>query len=167
MEQFTKRMTGAKRLNSPKSGAIFLSGLAVGAVLVYLLEPRTRLRRQAVLRDKTLSFAHRSLYLGSKLSRHLRNRMTGLLAITSEMLRPAGIDSDAKVAARVRSELGRATRYAHAVSVSVDRGRVSLRGALPPHEAGAVVRAAEVVKGVRHVENLLTPPLTEGQSPIQ
>ena len=167
MEQSTKRFTAAPSIPSPKSGAIFLTGLAVGAALVYLLEPRTRLRRQAVLRDKTISFAHHTLYVGSKLSRHLRNRLTGLIAITTDILRPEGVDSDAKIAARVRSELGRASRHAHAVSVSVDKGRVSLRGTLPPHEAGAVVRAAEVVKGVLHVENLITPPLTEGQSPIQ
>jgi len=144
-----------------------MAGIAVGAVAVYLLEPRTRLRRQALLRDKTISLAHRSLYLSSKLSRHLRNRLAVLIAITTDIIRPEGFDSDTKIAARVRSELGRATRHAHAVSVVVEKGRVSLRGALPPHEAGVVVRAAEVVKGVRHVENLITPPLAEGQSPIQ
>lgn len=164
MNRSTKQLIVAP---SATKGAIFLTGLALGAVAVYLLEPRTRLRRQAVLRDKVLSFAHRSIYLGSKLSRHARNRLMGLIASTADIVRPEGIDSDTKIAARVRSELGRATRHAHAVSVVVEKGRVSLRGALPPHEAGVVVRAAEVVKGVRHVENLITPPLAEGQSPIQ
>ena len=167
MEKPIKRLTHTPYAPSPKSGAIFLTGLAVGAALVYIFEPRTRLRRQAVLRDKTRSFARRSVYLGSKVSRHLRNRIAGFIAVTTDLVRPEGIDSDAKIEARVRSALGRATLHAHAVSVSVQRGRVSLRGALAPHEAGIVVRAAEVVKGVCHVENLLTPPLTEGQAPIQ
>ena len=167
MERSTKPFTRTPSIPSSRSGAIFLAGIAVGAVAIYLLEPRTRLRRQALIRDKALSFTRRSLYVGSKLSRHLRNRLTGLIASTTNMIRPEGLDSDTKIAARVRSELGRATRHAHAVSVSVEKGRVSLRGALPPHEAGVVVRAAEIVKGVRHVENLITPPLTEGHSPIQ
>jgi hypothetical protein len=167
MERPIKRLSLTPSVPSPKAGAIFLTGLAAGAALVYLFEPRTRLRRQAVLRDKTRSFARRSIYLGSKVSRHLRNQLTGVIAVTADLLRPEGKDSDAKIEARVRSALGRATRHAHTVSVAVNQGRVSLRGALAPHEAGIVVRAAETVKGVSHVENLLTPPLTEGQAPIQ
>jgi hyperosmotically inducible protein len=164
MEKYSTRLPVTPIL--PRGG-ILLAGIALGAIAVYLLEPRTRLRRQALLRDKTWSLAHHSLYVAARLSRHLRNRIGGLIAITTDVLKPEGIDSDTKIAARVRSELGRATRHAHSVTVSVDKGRVSLRGALPPHEAGTVVRAIEVVKGVRGVENLITPPLAEGHSPIQ
>lgn len=148
-------------------GVPFLVGVATGAVLMYLLEPRTRLRRQALLRDKTTSIAHRSVILGSRLSRHMVNRLQGLIAITSDLFRPEGIDSDAKIEARVRSVLGRATRHAHSVAVTVDRGHVSLRGSVAPHEAGVIIRATEHVKGVKKVENFLTPPVEEGQSPIQ
>lgn len=151
----------------PRIGLTFFAGVAVGAALTYFLEPRTRLRRQALLRDKTTSLAHRYAILGSKLGRHLRNRFQGLLAVSSDLFRPEGVDSDAKIEARVRSALGRTTRHAHSLSVTVDNGRVSLRGSLAPHEAGVVIRATEHVKGVRKVENLLTSPTEEGQSPIQ
>lgn len=167
MRQTTERTFQRDPSGAPRIGLTFIAGVAVGAALTYLLEPRLRLRRQALLRDKTVSFAHQSITLGSKLARHTRNRLQGLIAITSDLFRPEGMDSDAKLESRVRSALGRATRHAHSVSVTVDRGRVSLRGSLAPHEAGLVIRATEHVKGVKQVENLLTPPAEEGQSPIQ
>ena len=134
---------------------------------MYLLEPRTRARRQAIIKDKALSLAHRSLIAGGKLSRHLRNRIQGIIAITADLVRADTLETDAKIEARVRSALGRATRHAHAITVAVDGGRVSLKGPLAPHEAGIVIRAAERVRGVTRVENLLTPPMPEGTSPIQ
>ena len=151
----------------PRVGLIFITGIAVGAALMYLLEPRTRSRRQAILRDKALHVAHRSLTVGGKISRHIRNRIQGVVAVTADLVRPEGADSDAKIEARVRSALGRATRHAHTISVSVDGGRVSLKGPLAAHEAGVVIRATERVRGVKRVENLLTPPTPEGSSPVQ
>lgn len=167
MQQSTKRSILSGTARTTRIGLPFVAGLATGAVLMYLLEPRSRLRRQALLRDKTSSLAHQYITLGSKLSRHMRNRLQGLLATTSDLFRPEGIDSDAKIEARVRSALGRATRHAHSVAISVDRGHVSLRGAVAPHEAGVIIRATELVKGVKKVDNLLTPPVEEGHSPIQ
>ena len=152
---------------TPRVGLTLLTGIAVGATLMYLLEPRTRLRRQAILRDKAIRLAHRSVILGNKLSRHLRNRFQGLFAVTVDLIRPEAMDSDDKVAARVRSALGRATRHAHTITVEVQGGRVSLKGPLAAHEAGSVIRATERVRGVKRVENLFTPPIPEGSSPVQ
>lgn len=167
MQPTTERFFKRASFRSPRIGLIFITGVAIGAALTYLLEPRMRLRRRALLRDKTVSFAHQSLALGSKMARHTRNRLQGLIAITSDLFRPEGADSDAKIESRVRSALGRATRHAHSVSVTVDQGKVYLRGSLAPHEAGLVIRATEHVKGVKKVENLLIPPAEQGQSPIQ
>jgi hypothetical protein len=167
MRQTTERIFQRDPSRAPRIGLTFLTGVVVGATLTYLLEPRTRLRRQAFLRDKTASFAHHSFTIGSKVARHTRNRLQGLIAITSDLFRPTGIESDQKIEARVRSILGRTTRHAHSISVSVERGNVSLRGSLAPHEAGEVIRAAERIKGVKKVENLLTPPAEMGHSPIQ
>jgi osmotically-inducible protein OsmY len=80
---------------------------------------------------------------------------------------PEGADSDATIEARVRSALGRATRHAHTITVAVEGGRVSLKGPIAAHEAGVVIRTTERVRGVKGVENLLTPPMSEGTSPVQ
>jgi hypothetical protein len=152
---------------TPRGGLLLITGIAVGATLMYFLEPRTRLRRQAILRDKALHLANRSVVMGGKLSRHLRNRIQGLVATTADLMRPEGIDSDAKIAARVRSALGRATRHAHTITVEVQEGHVLLKGPLAAHEAGTIIRATERIRGVKRVENLLTPPMPEGSSPVQ
>jgi hypothetical protein len=152
---------------TPKVGLVFFTGIALGATLMYFFEPRSRLRRQAILRDKAVSLAHRALFTTRTLSRHLGNRLQGLIVTTADLIRPEGVDSDAKIEARVRSALGRATRHAHIITVAVEGGRVSLKGPLAAHEAGAVIRVAEKVRGVRRVENLLTPPMAEGTSPVQ
>jgi len=87
--------------------------------------------------------------------------------MTADLIKPEGIDSDATIAARVRSALGRATRHAHTMTVEVQEGRVFLKGPLAAHEAGGVIRVTEGVRGVKRVENLLTPPMPEGTSPVQ
>jgi len=167
MRQTLNRYSSLGLRQTPRVGLILLTGIVVGASLMYLLEPRSRARRQAIIRDKALSLAHRSLFVGGKLSRHLRNRIRGILAITADLVRAETLDTDAKIEARVRSALGRATHHAHSITIAVEKGRVSLKGPLAPHEAGVVIRATERVRGVRRVDNLLTPPLSEGESPVQ
>ncbi|MEY4668842.1 MAG: hypothetical protein RL518_1541 [Pseudomonadota bacterium] len=167
MKETLKPYSPLRTVRNPRISLVFLGGIALGASLMYLLEPRSRLRRQAILRDKAISLAHRSRIISGKLSRHLRNRLQGLISITADIVRAEGLDSDAKIEARVRSALGRATQHAHAITVAVERGRVSLKGPLAAHEAGVVIRVAERVRGVRRVENLLTPPMPEGTSPVQ
>jgi len=167
MKETLNRPITLHAARTPKIGVIFVTGIAIGAALTYLFEPRFRSRRQAILRDKTFSFARRSVVLGGKFSRHIRNRLQGLVAVTSDLMMQEGLDSDSKIEARVRSALGRASKHAHTITVAVNDGRVSLRGPLAAHEAGVVVRATERVRGVKRVENFLTPPLSEGTSPMQ
>jgi len=167
MKQTPNRYSFIRLGGTPKGGLVLLTGIAVGATLMYLLEPRTRSRRQAIVRDKALRLAHRSLTASGKISRHLRNRLQGVVAMTADLIKPEGMDSDATIAARVRSALGRATRHAHAITVEVHHGKVSLKGPLAAHEAGGVIRVTEGVRGVKRVENLLTPPMPEGTSPVQ
>jgi osmotically-inducible protein OsmY len=167
MRQTLNRYSSLGVRQTPRVGLILLTGIMVGATLMYLLEPRTRARRQAIIRDKALSLAHRSIIVGGKLSRHLRNRIQGVKAVVADLVRADSLDTDAKIEARVRSALGRATHHAHSITVAVAEGRVSLKGPITPHEAGVVIRATERVRGVKRVENLLTPPMSEGNSPIQ
>lgn len=153
--------------NAAKLGIVFLGGVAIGTTLMYLLDPRAGTRRRIVLRDKTGSFLLRSARLSGKLARHLTNKLGGAVAIAADFARSPGIDSDGKIQARIRSILGRTIAHPRSVDVSVINGRATLRGTLPPHLAGAVVRAAEEVRGVKGVENLIVAPIEEGASPIQ
>lgn len=144
-----------------------LSGILLGATAMYLLDPRAGPRRRAIVRDKTLSSAHHYGIVRGKLLRHLRNKAEGVFANATNFLRPEGVSSDAKIAARVRSALGRAIPHPRAVGVAVEHGRVTLRGMLVPHEAGLAVLATERVRGVVGIENLITAPLKPGEQVIQ
>lgn len=134
-------------------GFLFIAGLVVGSGLMYLLDPRQGNRRRAVARDKTVSFLNRSSHLGGKYLRHFRNQLQGVMAVVGENFRPAGVVSDRKLSDHVRSVIGRTISHPHAVDFAVHDGRVTVRGALRPHEAGAVVQAIEQIRGVRCVDN--------------
>jgi hypothetical protein len=142
-------------------------GILLGATAMYLLDPRGGPRRRSVVRDKALSTLHHYGVLRGKMARHLRNKIEGVFANATTFLRPEGAASDAKIAARVRSALGRAIPHPRAVGIAVECGRVTLRGSLPPHEAGLAVLATEHVKGVVEIENLITAPLKPGQEVVQ
>jgi len=146
---------------------VLLSGILLGATAMYLLDPRAGPRRRAIVRDKTLSSAHHYGIVRGKLLRHLRNKAEGVFANATSFLRPEGVSSDAKIAARVRSALGRAIPHPRAIGVAVEHGRVTLRGMLAPHEAGLAVLATERVRGVVGIENLITAPLKPGEQVIQ
>ena len=153
--------------SSVELGIAFLGGVALGSALMYLLDPRTGTRRRGVLKDKTTSLLYHYGRLSGKMTRHVRNKLEGLVSLTADLVRPSGVDSDAKVEARIRSVLGRTILHPRVVSVTVTRGKASLRGTLPPHEAGAVIRATENIRGVQSVENLLVAPIESHASPIQ
>jgi hypothetical protein len=163
----TKYYQSRPSKRSVELGILFLGGVVVGGALMYLLDPRTGNRRRGILRDKTTSLLYRSAHVSGQVARHLRNRLEGLASITADLVRPSGVDSDVKVEARIRSVLGRTIPHPRSVSVSVERGKASVRGTLLPHEAGAVIRAIETIRGVQCVENLIVAPLDSQTAPIQ
>lgn len=152
---------------SPRTGLIFVSGILVGSAIMYFLDPRTGTRRRVVARDRARSAIRSYLFSGGKLFRHWRNKLEGVVATATSFTRPEGAHSDRKIEARVRSALGRTIPHPHAVGVAVDCGKVTLRGSLPPHQAGLAVLAVERVKGVTEIENLIIPPLQPGEAPLQ
>ena len=152
---------------TPGVGLVFLGGLFVGSVAMYLMDPRSGTRRRVVARDKARSALYRYSVLSGKLLRHSRNNLEGAFALATTFVRPEGSVSDNKIAARIRAALGRAIPHPRSIGVAVTEGRVTLRGSLPPHQAGLAVLAAERVRGVTHIENLITPPLKPEQQPLQ
>jgi hypothetical protein len=56
-----------------------LGGLALGAGLMYMLDPERGRRRRALLRDKLVSACNRSARATGAKARHLSNRAKGLM----------------------------------------------------------------------------------------
>src|SRR5919202_1042179 len=116
-----------------------VGGFVAGAGLVYLLDPRSGARRRA---DVLHEAAHAASEIGDtagKASRDLLNRGKGLFA-SLRRLREGEVD-DVVLAERVRAKLGRHTSHPGAIEVSVEDGRVELKGDVLIAEADGVLDA--------------------------
>ena len=132
----------------------FVPGLIAGAGLMYLLDPHRGRRRRARLRDQGAHLAHSADQFSGTTSRDLKNRVIGLAAETRSRLHRSDT-SDAVVAARVRSLLGRLVSHPGAIDVESVDGCITLRGEVLSGEVPALIRAVSRVKGVTEVMNEL------------
>ena len=66
----------------------FLCGAALGAAVMYFLDPQGGRRRRAVVRDKAVSYANQVGDYADKTARDLGNRATGL---THEARKAVGV----------------------------------------------------------------------------
>ncbi|HZQ90998.1 MAG TPA: SRPBCC family protein [Terriglobales bacterium] len=131
-----------------------LGGAAVGAGLMYLLDPDRGNRRRALLRDKAVRAEHVSACAVDKAVRDLRNRALGVVAATVRALRRGSVP-DEKLLQRVRSTLGRCSSHPHAIKAEVRHAVVTLSGPVLAEEVDCVLNGAWSVRGVRSVENAL------------
>ena len=132
----------------------FISGLGLGAGLMYWFDPDKGRRRRAQVRDQ---LAHTARVAGDtldKASRDISNRIDGLIAEMGSMLKREAVSDDVLVA-RVRAKLGRVVSHPHAIEVRAERGRVTLRGPVLAGEVDELLKAVSAVPGVREVENQL------------
>jgi hypothetical protein len=132
----------------------FLAGTAIGAGLMFLLDPDRGARRRALARDRILSAGrHAGEDVGAK-ARHLRNRARGLVASARSRMQ-ADTEEDDVIAERVRTEMGGVVTRPGAVVVQVEDGVVTLSGELPEPEREGLIAAARRVAGVRDLEDRL------------
>lgn len=142
----------------------WLGGAAVGAGLMYLLDPDRGRRRRAHVRDLAVHLQKRADRAVGVVSRDMGQRVRGKVAAArSRFSRDAA--GDDVVAARVRSKLGRVVSHPSAIDVEVDRGRVVLSGPVLADEASALISAVKSVRGVRSVEDCLELHETPGRVP--
>jgi hypothetical protein len=132
----------------------FLAGAAIGAGLMFLLDPDRGHRRRALARDQVLSASRRAGDdLGAK-ARHLGNRARGLVASARARFQAEQVD-DGIVEERVRAELGRVVSHPGPVAVQVEHGVVTLTGPITLQEREGLIGAVRGVRGVRDVEDRL------------
>lgn len=132
----------------------FALGLAVGAGMVYLLDPDKGRRRRALLRDQLVHAGHELDEAARSGTRHVRNRATGLAHEVTAGLTERDVE-DRVLEERVRSALGRKVSNPGSLVVRAVDGNVTLSGQIPSTEVQEVVRTARTVRGVSHVENRL------------
>ena len=135
-------------------GNELIGGLALGAGLMYLLDPDRGRRRRAVLRDQAVHWTSRLDDAAATTARDLGHRSAGVVAQAGARFRRDGAD-DVVVEERVRSALGRLVSHPGAIEVRAKDGLVSLSGPVLANEADALLLGVRKVRGVRAVEDLL------------
>jgi uncharacterized membrane protein len=144
-----------RRTAPPRRLPVAAAAAAVGAGIMYLVDPDRGARRRALVRDKSVHSARRLGSLIDKASRDLTYRTRGLVAEA----RSLGDDhpSDERLRERVRAELGRVVSHPHSIHVEASEGVVSLQGPIPASEVRGLVTRVRRVPGVRGIEDHLTP----------
>jgi uncharacterized membrane protein len=141
-----------------EDGSRFLSGLGVGAGLMYLFDPRAGRLRRARARDQLTHGRHRASEAIETGARDLRHRSRGLLArLRGAVQRRSEAPDDEILEERVRAALGHVSSHPHALEVVADHGNVHLAGPILSAEREAACAAARVVPGVRKLTDHLEP----------
>jgi len=134
--------------------ATLISGISVGAGLMYYLDRELGRRRRAQVRDQLVHLLNRADNALGVVTRDLSHRAKGIRAQLGSLL-SSRQDSDHVVAERVRSKLGRSVSHPRALEVTVRDGRVTLSGPILAHEVDGVLCAVSSVAGVTGVDNRL------------
>jgi hypothetical protein len=129
---------------------IVLAGLALGAGLMYLLDPDGGRRRRARLRDRLNHLMRTGGGALGATGRDVAHRTTGAAARLRSMLHHEDVDDEILVE-RVRAQLGRAVSHPRAIRVLAQDGVVTLEGPVLAVETARLLRAVERVRGVREV----------------
>jgi hypothetical protein len=131
-----------------------LSGVGVGAGLMYLLDPDGGRRRRSLVKDKGAHAFRQGSGVVVKTSKNVGNRAKGLAAGVGSRLR-RDEPSEEVLIARVRSKMGRHVSHPGAIEVTVEDGCVVLSGPVPASEAVRLLSVVRSVKGVVEVEDRL------------
>jgi uncharacterized membrane protein len=141
-----------------------MRALALGAVLMYFMDPDRGRRRRARVRDQWTHFVN-MLADGLRVTRRdVRQRAGGLWAQGMRWFRHEDV-SDRALVERVRSEIGRYVSHPHALEVSVNEARVRLSGPILAEEVDDLIACVARVRGVREVENRLEAHREAGNLP--
>jgi hypothetical protein len=127
-----------------------MTGAAVGAALLFVLDPNRGAKRRAMLRDKLVRAGRVAAEGAGTTARDMSNRARAVAA----SVRGRFSDDDASddvVRERVRATLGRASSHPRALDVDVRDGRVTLRGPILASEARGVLAVTASVRGVQGV----------------
>lgn len=131
-----------------------VSGVSLGAVAMYLLDPDRGKRRRALLCDQGAHLAHLMNSGLEKSARDLRQRLYGLLAERRGILRNDAVSDDVLVA-RVRSKIGHVTSHPGALEITASNGIVQVSGPILANEVERTLTFIRSVRGVKGVDNHL------------
>ena len=134
----------------------WVKGAALGAGLMYFLDPDRGRRRRALVRDKARRLTTLLERGTDKTKRDLANRGRGIAAgVAAHVPFRSEDTADDILEARVRSTLGRLVSHPHAIDVRAHNGTITLSGDVLTAEAHRLLGGVAGVAGVSHLENQL------------
>jgi uncharacterized membrane protein len=156
-----------------------LTGLGLGAGLMYFLSPKRGRRRRALVRDKLARTVHISADAVGTTVRNLAHRASGTVAQMRSALRRRPVDDaalddaalddaaldDAVLIDRVRTQLRRVVSHPHAITIDASNRRVTLSGPILQAEVDQLIHAVERVPGADEVVNALEEHKEPGSVP--
>ncbi len=142
--------TRMKRPNDFDGQAALILGGALGASLMFLLDPERGRRRRAGVRDRVVHGMHVGTHAADVTGRDLAHRAEGVAARFRSRFVHEEVD-DAILVDRVRSKMGRYVTHPHSVHVTVRNGEVTLEGVVLARERKRLLRAVAKVPGVRAI----------------
>lgn len=131
----------------------FLSGIGLGAGLMYVFDPERGRRRRAHARDQLVAAVHELGCAADKTGRDLAHRAEGIVAELVSSVRGESDVDDAVLEQRVRAQLGRVVSHPGAIEVTAENGRVGLSGPVLAAEVDELIDAVTSIRGVTEVDN--------------
>ncbi len=152
-----------------KRATAILAGLgtaAVGGAVMYFTDPKRGRERRAMVCEKMGGVWEDAAGKVSTKSRDIAGRARGMAAsATSTVRRGVTKAADEKLAKHVRSRIRRVVSHPDAIEITAQEGQVTLSGAVLADEAGALLKEASGIRGVKEVENRLRVYRAPGQVP--
>ncbi|WP_460844220.1 SRPBCC family protein [Noviherbaspirillum agri] len=141
--------------SSPKWSSL-LGAAAVGALGMYYSDPERGRRRRARAQDRLRHAQAQATHSMDVVARDFLNRMAGMQARASSLLRRGSQEAaDDVVAARIRAKLGRVVSHPHAISAVVRNGNAELGGPILERERHPLLRMVRTVPGVKDIRDKL------------
>jgi BON domain len=128
----------------------------LGAALMYFLDPDLGRARRAWAQQKGQRLLRVSREKQDALARDTLNHVRGALSSIRGTMEDEPVD-DVVLVERVRTALGRTIANPHGIEVKAFDGRVVLKGPVTPEELAEIVACTQRVRGVREVDNRLSP----------
>jgi len=135
-------------------GLSWISGIGIGAGLMYLLDPERGRRRRTLLRDRMVRAVNRAGNFLDATARDVSHRAQGLAAEARSLPTSEEV-LDEVLVERVRSRLGRIVSHPHSIRVTARGGRVTLSGPVLQSEVDGLIACISSVRGMTGIENRL------------
>lgn len=142
----------------------FIGAAALGAGAMFYLDPDQGRRRRAQVGDRVSGVRHDTREYVARQRKRGADRLNGMLARMRSRLEDRPL-SDQQLHGRLRSRLGRAVSYPHAIETEVEQGRVQLRGHVLADEFNVLMTEIWSLPGVAAVDSQLSLHSTPGGVP--